>query len=176
MAGWRVKNPGYPRRVGALAGARAAGASAPATRAEPRGIATARHNGGKGASGTSGAAAAALTLGALGIVFGDIGTSPLYAMSSIFAVHGVRPDVAGVDGMISLVVWTIVLVVMVKYVTFVMRADNRGEGGIMALVALVLGRQVAGPGRRPWSCWGYSEWRSSSATGRSPRRSSSSRR
>jgi hypothetical protein len=58
-------------------------------------------------------------------------------MSSIFAVHGVRPDVAGVDGMISLVVWTIVLVVMVKYVTFVMRADNRGEGGIMALVALV---------------------------------------
>src|ERR1700733_4233557 len=58
-------------------------------------------------------------------------------MSSIFVVHGVRPDVAGVDGMISLVVWTIVLVVSVKYVAFVMRADNRGEGGIMALVALV---------------------------------------
>ena len=144
MAGWRVKNPGYPKRVGALAGARAAGNSAPAAGGEPRGIATARRNGRKGASGASGAAAAALTLGALGIVFGDIGTSPLYAMSSIFAVHGVRPDVAGVDGMISLVVWTIVLVVSVKYVTFVMRADNRGEGGIMALVALVLGLRVKG--------------------------------
>ena len=144
MAGWRVKNPGYPKRVGALAGARAAGNSAPAAGGEPRGIATARRNGRKGASGASGAAAAALTLGALGIVFGDIGTSPLYAMSSIFAVHGVRPDVAGVDGVISLVIWAIVLVVSVKYVTFVMRADNRGEGGIMALVALVLGLQVKG--------------------------------
>ena len=60
--------------------------------AEPRGTATARRNGRKGASGTPGAAAAALSLGALGIVFGDIGTSPLYAVSSIFAVHGVRPD------------------------------------------------------------------------------------
>jgi len=56
-------------------------------------------------------------------------------MSSIFQVHGVRPNAAGVDGMISLVVWVIILVVMVKYVTFVMRADNRGQGGIMALVA-----------------------------------------
>ena len=120
------------------------GATLWAAGGEPRGIATARRNGEKGASGTSGAAAAALTLGALGIVFGDIGTSPLYAMSSIFAVHGVRPDVAGVDGMISLVIWTIVLVVSVKYVTFVMGADNRGEGGIMALVALVLGLRLKG--------------------------------
>jgi KUP system potassium uptake protein len=144
VAGWRVKNPGYPKRGGALAETRAAGTTAPAAGGEPRGTATARRNGRKGASGASGAAAAALTLGALGIVFGDIGTSPLYAMSSIFAVHGVRPDVAGVDGMISLVVWTIVLVVSVKYVTFVMRADNRGEGGIMALVALVLGLRVKG--------------------------------
>ena len=111
---------------------------------EPRGTATARRNGRKGAGGASGAAAAALSLGALGIVFGDIGTSPLYAVSSIFAVHGVRPDVAGVDGMISLVVWAIVLVVSVKYLTFVMGADNRGEGGIMALVALVLGLRVKG--------------------------------
>jgi KUP system potassium uptake protein len=126
------------------AGARAAGTSARAPGGEPRGIAAARHDGGKGGSGTSGAAAAALSLGALGIVFGDIGTSPLYAMSSIFAVRGVRPDVAGVDGMISLVVWAIVLVVSVKYVTFVMGADNRGEGGIMALVALVLGLQMKG--------------------------------
>jgi KUP system potassium uptake protein len=94
------------------------------------------------------AGTAALTLGALGVVFGDIGTSPLYAMSSIFQVHGVRPNAAGVDGMISLVVWTIILVVMVKYVTFVMRADNRGEGGIMALVALVLRLPVKGQARK----------------------------
>jgi KUP system potassium uptake protein len=84
-------------------------------------------------------AAAALTLATLGVVFGDIGTSPLYALTSLFAVHGVKPDHAGVYGMISLVVWTIVLVVSVKYVAFVMRVDNQGEGGIMALVALVLG-------------------------------------
>ena len=88
-----------------------------------------------GKSAAAKAGTAALTLGALGVVFGDIGTSPLYAMSSIFQVHGVRPNTAGVDGMISLVVWAIILVVMVKYVTFVMRADNRGQGGIMALVA-----------------------------------------
>ncbi len=88
------------------------------------------------------ATAAALTLATLGVVFGDIGTSPLYALTSVFAVHGVKPDHAGVYGMISLVVWTIVLVVSVKYVAFVMRADNQGEGGIMALVALVLGLPV----------------------------------
>jgi KUP system potassium uptake protein len=82
-------------------------------------------------------ASTALTLAALGVVFGDIGTSPLYALTSVFEVHGVKPDHAGVYGMISLVVWTIVLVVSVKYVAFVMRADNQGEGGIMALVALV---------------------------------------
>ncbi|HSO97308.1 MAG TPA: potassium transporter Kup [Solirubrobacteraceae bacterium] len=82
-------------------------------------------------------AGAALTISALGVVFGDIGTSPLYALTSVFQVHGVKPDSAGVYGMISLVVWTIVLVVSVKYVAFVMRADNQGEGGIMALVALV---------------------------------------
>ena len=87
-------------------------------------------------------AAAALTLAALGVVFGDIGTSPLYALTSVFEVHGVKPDHAGVYGMISLVVWTIVLVVSVKYVAFVMRADNQGEGGIMALVALVRGLPV----------------------------------
>jgi KUP system potassium uptake protein len=84
-----------------------------------------------------GIAAAPLTVAALGVVFGDIGTSPLYSLTSVFAVSGVHPDHAGVFGMISLVVWTIVLVVSVKYVAFVMRADNSGEGGIMALVALI---------------------------------------
>src|ERR1700683_2293104 len=136
--------PGFPKRVASLAEPRQAGATAPAAGGGPRGTATARRSGRKGAGGASGAAAAALALGALGIVFGDIGASPLYAMSSIFAVRGVRPDVAGVDGMISLVIWTIVLIVSVKYVTFVMGADNRGEGGIMASVVFVRGLRLKG--------------------------------
>ena len=78
-----------------------------------------------------------LMLGALGIVFGDIGTSPLYALQTVFAVEAVRPDEASVYGVISLVFWTITLIVSIKYVTLVMRADNHGEGGIMALVAMV---------------------------------------
>ncbi|MCW3030396.1 MAG: potassium transporter [Solirubrobacterales bacterium] len=82
---------------------------------------------------------AALTIGALGVVFGDIGTSPLYALQAVFtsdnhAVHATSGDVYGV---ISLVFWSITLVVSVKYVTFIMRADNDGEGGIIALTALV---------------------------------------
>ena len=82
---------------------------------------------------------AALTFGALGVVFGDIGTSPLYALQTVFAAdhHAVRPTQAGVYGVISLVFWTITIIVSIKYVTFIMRADNEGEGGIMALIALV---------------------------------------
>jgi len=80
-------------------------------------------------------------VGALGVVFGDIGTSPLYAMQAVFtadhqAVHATPGDVYGV---ISLVFWSITMIVSVKYVTFIMRADNGGEGGIMALTALVEG-------------------------------------
>jgi KUP system potassium uptake protein len=82
---------------------------------------------------------AALTLGALGVVFGDIGTSPLYTVPAVFAAngHAVAPTRAGVYGVVSLVFWTITLVVSVKYVALIMRADNQGEGGIMALIALV---------------------------------------
>jgi KUP system potassium uptake protein len=82
---------------------------------------------------------AALTFGALGVVFGDIGTSPLYALQTLFAAdhHAVRPTQSAVYGVISLVFWTITIIVSVKYVTFIMRADNEGEGGIMALIALV---------------------------------------
>jgi KUP system potassium uptake protein len=82
---------------------------------------------------------AALTLAALGVVFGDIGTSPLYAIQTVFAIDNgaVRPTAGDVYGVISLVFWSITLVVSVKYVTFIMRADNDGEGGIMALAALV---------------------------------------
>jgi KUP system potassium uptake protein len=83
---------------------------------------------------------AALTLGALGVVFGDIGTSPLYALQTVFSAHdhAVKPTEANVYGIISLVFWSITSIVSVKYVTFIMRADNEGEGGIMALIARVL--------------------------------------
>jgi KUP system potassium uptake protein len=82
---------------------------------------------------------AALSLGALGIVFGDIGTSPLYALQTVFAAdeHAVRPTQSGVYGVISLVFWAITLIVSIKYVALIMRADNEGEGGIMALIALI---------------------------------------
>jgi KUP system potassium uptake protein len=82
---------------------------------------------------------AALTLGALGVVFGDIGTSPLYALQTVFTHdnHAVPTTDAAIYGVISLVFWTITLIVTVKYVTFIMRADNDGEGGIMALIALI---------------------------------------
>jgi KUP system potassium uptake protein len=81
--------------------------------------------------------AAALTVGALGVVFGDIGTSPLYALHAVFSEEHIRPTQPHVYGVISLVFWAITTIVSVKYVTFIMRADNDGEGGIMALIALV---------------------------------------
>jgi KUP system potassium uptake protein len=86
----------------------------------------------------------ALTLAALGVVFGDIGTSPLYALRAVFAAdHGlVRPTEAAVYGVISLVFWAITIVVSVKYLTFILRADNDGEGGIMALIALLEGERL----------------------------------
>src|SRR4051812_30123993 len=96
-------------------------------------------------------ARAALALGALGVVFGDIGTSPLYAVQTVFSRDAARPvgvDAAAVQGVISLVFWALVIVVTLKYVVFVMRADNDGEGGIMALIALLvrrLGRSPAAP-------------------------------
>jgi KUP system potassium uptake protein len=86
-----------------------------------------------------GAGAAALTLGALGVVFGDIGTSPLYALQTVFAAdnHAVHPSQTSVYGVISLVFWTITIIVSIEYVTLIMRADNEGEGGIMALIARI---------------------------------------
>jgi KUP system potassium uptake protein len=91
-------------------------------------------------------ATAALTLGALGIVFGDIGTSPLYALQTVFSAdhHSIKPIPADVYGVISLVFWSITIIVSLKYVTFIMRADNEGEGGIMALIALVQGVSLRG--------------------------------
>jgi KUP system potassium uptake protein len=81
----------------------------------------------------------ALLLGALGVVYGDIGTSPLYALQTVFTIDNgdVRPTPSDVYGAISLVFWSITLIVSVKYVLFILRADNDGEGGVMALAALI---------------------------------------
>ncbi len=91
----------------------------------------------------------AMVLGAIGVVFGDIGTSPLYTIKEAFSPHyGLTPDHATVLGILSLVFWSLVLVITVKYVMVIMRADNDGEGGIMALTALA---QRTLPGASRWA-------------------------
>jgi KUP system potassium uptake protein len=91
---------------------------------------------------------AGLTLAALGVVFGDIGTSPIYALQTVFSIDNgaVRPTSADVYGVISTVFWSVTLIVSIKYVTIVMRADNDGEGGVMALAGLA--RRAFGHGTR----------------------------
>lgn len=85
----------------------------------------------------------ALMAGSLGVVFGDIGTSPLYALKVIFGLsHTGVDDAAVVYGLISVLLWTVTLIVSIKYIGYVMRADNEGEGGIMALVALISSGKV----------------------------------
>lgn len=82
---------------------------------------------------------AALALAALGVVYGDIGTSPLYTMKEVFAGnHPIPLTPDNILGILSLILWSLIVVVSIKYVVFIMRADNRGEGGIMALIALAL--------------------------------------
>ena len=81
----------------------------------------------------------ALTVAAIGIVYGDIGTSPLYTMQEVFAPkHGLALNQANIFGIVSLILWGLIFIVSLKYVTLVLRASNRGEGGIMALTALAL--------------------------------------
>ena len=81
---------------------------------------------------------ASLTLAALGVVFGDIGTSPLYTVQTCFSDYtGLKPTPDNVLGMLSLITWALFIVVTLKYVMVVMRADNNGEGGVLALMALV---------------------------------------
>jgi len=95
-------------------------------------------------------AQAALALGALGVVFGDIGTSPLYTIQTVFNPHDPHPIAAtreSIFGIVSLIFWSVTLIVTVTYVLLVMRADNDGEGGILALITLIRRRGVAG-GRR----------------------------
>src|SRR5262245_45290970 len=79
---------------------------------------------------------ASLSLAALGVVFGDIGTSPLYSMREcLHGPHSVAPQPANVFGVLSLILWSLIIVVSLKYVAYVLRADNKGEGGILALMA-----------------------------------------
>ena len=92
-----------------------------------------------------------LAIGAVGIVYGDIGTSPLYAFKQAFSgAHPVPLNHDNVLGILSLIFWALFLIVTVKYVAFIMRADNRGEGGIMALMALVR-RTLPPHGRQAWA-------------------------
>ena len=102
--------------------------SAPASAAEPRPHAGTDHV----------PKMAWLVLGALGVVYGDIGTSPLYAVKECFSGgYGIDPTHENVLGVLSLIFWALFLVIVVKYLSVIMRADNRGEGGILALLALL---------------------------------------
>ena len=89
-----------------------------------------------------------LAVGAIGVVFGDIGTSPLYAMRDTFAGHHRLPlDPLHIYGIVSLMFWSMMIIVTLKYVTVIMRADNKGEGGSLALLALI-NQRISG---RRWS-------------------------
>jgi KUP system potassium uptake protein len=97
---------------------------------------------------------ALLSLGALGVVYGDIGTSPLYAFrEAIHATGGRAADAAGVLGILSMVLWALLLVVSLKYLAVVLRADNHREGGILALTALILPARQHPRGRRRLLVW-----------------------
>ena len=92
---------------------------------------------------------AVLALGALGVVYGDIGTSPLYALRECFSEeHGLLRTEQNILGVLSLIVWSLTLIVSVKYLSFVMRADNKGEGGILALLSLAFPERQAPQSRR----------------------------
>src|SRR5947209_19380375 len=93
---------------------------------------------------------APLVIGAIGVVFGDVGTSPLYTMRVVFnGEHGLALTRFNVYGLLSIVFWALMVIVTLKYVTLIMRADNRGEGGILALTALV-SRGVEHQSRLRW--------------------------
>src|ERR1035437_5275028 len=92
---------------------------------------------------------AMLTLGALGVVYGDIGTSPLYALRECFSgPHPLSPTRLNVLGVLSLIFWSLLLIVSLKYLTIVLRATNKGEGGILALMALAFPKRSLGASRR----------------------------
>src|ERR1041384_4777535 len=90
----------------------------------------------------TGSRLAVLSLAALGVVYGDIGTSPLYSIQAAFntseGAHGFPVTEAAVYGVLSMIVWSLIIVVAVKYIYFILRADNKGEGGVLSLLALLL--------------------------------------
>src|SRR6185295_9478751 len=90
-----------------------------------------------------------LAVAALGVVYGDIGTSPLYALKEcLHGEHAVTPTPANVLGVLSLIFWALTFVVTIKYLTFILRADNHGEGGILALLAIVPPNREEGAARK----------------------------
>jgi KUP system potassium uptake protein len=94
---------------------------------------------------------AKLMVGAVGIVFGDIGTSPIYAFRETFAGHHTLvPDALHIYGVLSLIFWSMLIIVALKYVTVIMRADNKGEGGSLALLALI-NRTAAEGEKKKWT-------------------------
>jgi KUP system potassium uptake protein len=106
------------------------------------------HNAHPSSHGATHAADKGVMFAALGVVFGDIGTSPLYAFRECFAPHhGIAPNAANVIGLLSIVLWSMMLVISMKYVAIIMKSDNRGEGGVLALTALLLAAT------RNWKFW-----------------------
>jgi len=95
-----------------------------------------------------------LAVAALGVVFGDIGTSPLYAISACFTGPAIATTPAHILGVLSLVFWSLVLVILLKYVAVVLNADNKGEGGVLALTALVVGTERASPRKKIYGTLG----------------------
>ena len=87
---------------------------------------------------------ASMSLAALGVVFGDIGTSPLYTLTTCYTTVSARPDEANTLGILSLIFWALIVVVCIKYVTFLMRVDHEGEGGILALLAIAAPPRLLG--------------------------------
>lgn len=109
-----------------------------------------------GATGKPASATAALALAALGIVFGDLGTSPLYALQEAFhGPGGVAATPENVIGIVSLFLWSLILMVSIKYVLILMQADNRGEGGLLALLALLVGDRTQQDASRRSRRWVY---------------------
>jgi KUP system potassium uptake protein len=120
------------------------------TAKEWQAMSTTEKNSGHASAGTSSKPPPSLMLAAIGVVFGDIGTSPLYTLKEVFhGAHGITPSPGHVLGALSLVLWALLIVVTLKYVIFIMRADNNGEGGIMALLALTL-KSSPGDTRSRW--------------------------
>jgi KUP system potassium uptake protein len=111
--------------------------SSPSTSASPATVPSSSQPSSQPSADKRRADVAKLALGALGVVYGDLGTSPLYALKECVTLpHGVPASTANIYGLLSLVFWAITLVVSIKYILFVMRADNNGEGGVLALMAL----------------------------------------